>query len=120
MSESENDDDDYCPTVNDEKMFNQEVGENDNKDENNKTGMTQTESKEADEILKSFKLNLPINEKSPEKKTTWTPNGCDNRIELVLKCGRRQDNHERRRTRHVEALVVNHSQGVALQMPGRA
>ena len=68
MSDSENDDDDYCPTVNDEKIFNQEVGENDNNDEKSKTGMTQAESEEADEILKSFKLNLPINEKSPEKK----------------------------------------------------
>ena len=73
MSDSENDDD-YCPTKNDEKEFSREVyGQNQDQKENGKL-MTEAESLEADEILKSFKLNLPIKQsvkvvKTPEIKS---------------------------------------------------
>ena len=74
MSDSENDDD-YCPTKTDEKEFSREVyGQNQDQKENGKL-MTADESAEADEILKSFKLNLPIKQnitvtvKAPEIKS---------------------------------------------------
>ena len=72
MSDSENDDD-YCPTATDEKDFSREVGEKQD-DIQKTTFMTEEESTEADAILQSFKLNLPIKEtkfvmKKPEVKT---------------------------------------------------
>jgi len=64
MSDSDNDDD-YCPTARDEKAFAHEVGAG-KEEESREKVMTEMESREADEILKSFKLNLPI--ETPEKK----------------------------------------------------
>ena len=70
MSESENDED-FVPDAKAEKEYESEMARQkiDQKDEKEGFGMTAEESKEAEEILKSFKLKIPFKEtRKVEKK----------------------------------------------------